>query len=172
MFESLTLTMPIFMGLMVVIGLFITVFAFNLAKDADKCPPNALSTKRAARILISLGVFMVSMASTYLLCGCTNVGNFLHKDNINMMFVMILLFLGIFVNILVNTVRKGCKETGNSGSILLSLSSLVVVLSILYFTYRLYMIFKPSRKTLPSVQQARPNPFVNRVPQGPVSAFS
>ena len=172
MFESLTMTMPVFMGLMVVIGLFITVFAFRLAKDADKCSPNAHSTKRAARILISLGVFMIAMPSTYLLCGCTNVGNFLHKDNLNLMFVMILLFLGIFVNILVNTVRKGCKETSNSGTMLLSLSSVVIVISLLYFTYRLYILFKPSTKPIVGARQVE-RPYVPSNPSyRPVSAFS
>lgn len=146
MFESLVITMPVLMILMVIIGFLITIFAFNMAKDTDKCPASSKAAKRATRILISLGVFMMSMAGTYLLCGCTRWGEYLHVDNLNLMFIALLFVIGVVVNFLVSTVRTGCPETSESGTILLSLSSIVIVLALVFFAFRLYTIFSSKNK--------------------------
>ena len=165
MFESLAVTMPVLMGFMVVIGFLITLFAFNMAKDTDKCPASSLAAKRATRILITLGVFMMSMAGTYLLCGCTRVGDFLHKDNLNLMFIALLFVIGVVVNFLVSTVRTGCPETSESGSVLLNLSSLVIVISLVFFGIRLYTIFSSKEKRAqvePQLSEVLARPLTSR----------
>lgn len=155
------MTMPIFMGLMLLIGLFITVYAFNIAKDTDKCPNSSSAAKNAARILISLGMVMVSISGTYLLCGCDNIGKRVNQENIGFMFIIMLMLISIFIIVLVYKVQGGCDEAKHSGSILLILSYITTVLSVLYLGYRIYNIYgspkllkKSSTKPAGSVMSA------------------
>lgn len=136
-----SISMPVFMGLMLVIGLFITIYAFNISNDTDKCQTSSSSAKNAAKILIALGVFVTAMAATYLMCGCSKVGQIVHHDNLGMLFVGMLFLIGVFVVVLVSIIQGGCSEAKNSSSVLLMLSSIVVGLSVLYFGYRMYVMY-------------------------------
>lgn len=148
-----SMTMPIFMGIMLFIGIFITIYAFNISNDTDKCPSTS-AAKNAARILIALGMTMIAMSGTYLLCGCSSIGKCIDQENIGLMFVVMLLLIGVFVIVLVYIVQGGCDETKHSGSMLLILSYMASVLSVLYLGYRMYNIYGPNKLLKSSAMSA------------------
>lgn len=127
------LSMGMFMGIMFIVGLVLTVFAFRIAADVKDCPANVQS---AARGLLVMGVIILTIAGTYTVCGCA--ASKLTNSIIGSSFIVLMGALGITVTVLTSIIHNGCAESHKSTPALLSISVLITALSVITLGYKMY----------------------------------
>lgn len=124
----------IFMGLMMIVGLILTIYAFKIASDVVDCD---ISAQNAVRGLLVMGVTLMCISGTTLVINCPSKGD---KDNHmnGMIFVILMLVIGIVTTALASVIHKKCEESRKDTPILLTLSVLIMVVSGGYLGYTLY----------------------------------
>jgi cytochrome bd-type quinol oxidase subunit 2 len=125
----------ILMGLMFIVGLVLTIFAFKIASDVTEC--NTYS-QNALRGLLVMGVMLMSISGTTLGINC-DVEKSEKKNHMNgMIFVILMLIIGIITTALVSVIHKNCEDARKDTPVLLTLSVLIMVVSLGYIGYTLY----------------------------------
>lgn len=138
------LSMKFFMSLMLIVGLVLTLYAFRINSHVNDC---SKAVQNAARGLIVMGVILVSVSSTYMVCGCSKS---LSTTALGMGFVLLMLVIGVTVISLTSIIHSGCKNARKSTPLLISLAVLTVVLSGSYLTFNIFGNkdgYKPLEKT-------------------------
>lgn len=127
------LTMGMFMGLMFIVGLVLSIYALKIGPLVQNCD---IKVQNAARGLLVVGVIMLSVAGTYMVCGCS--ASSITRGNIGMSFVVFMLLIGILVMSLTSIIYSGCPATRRDTPALITLSVLVSAVSAIYLAYRGY----------------------------------
>lgn len=128
--------MGMFMGLMFIVGLILTIFAFNLGPKTKTCP---IQVQNAARGLLVMGVAVVSISTTYLLGGC-GPASAVSDSKIGMLFVVLMLGLGITVMVLASILHSKCEQVQDDTPVLITMAVIVTVFSALYLSYQGYIM--------------------------------
>ena len=129
------------MGLMFIVGLVLTIFAFKISSDVTNC--NAAS-QNALRGLLVMGVMLMSITATTLGINC-NRGKSDTETSVNgMIFVILMLIIGIITTALVSVIHKNCEDARKDTPILLTMSVLIMVVSGGYLGYTIYNKHKSS----------------------------
>lgn len=136
------LSMGMFMAIMFIVGLVLTVYAFKLGPSVKNC---SAAAQDAARGLIVLGIMIISISGTYMVCGCEKISSPLTHSAIGIGFVVLMLLIGISVIGLTSTIHKECENARTDTPVLLTISSITTIISIVYLVYRGYS--KVSKKT-------------------------
>lgn len=129
--------MEMFMGAMFIVGLVLTVYSFKIAPDTKDC---SSKTQNAVRGLLVMGVMLMSVTLTYMVCGC-GVSNLTH-GTIGMGFVLLMLAIGIIVIVLSSIIHAGCSDAKKDTPVLIALSVIVTVMSGSYLVYKGYNMSK------------------------------
>jgi cytochrome bd-type quinol oxidase subunit 2 len=125
----------ILMGLMFIVGLVLTIFAFKIASDVTECNTHS---QNALRGLLVMGVMLMSISGTTLGINC-DVEKSEKKNHMNgMIFVILMLIIGIITTALVSVIHKNCEDARKDTPVLLTLSVLIMVVSLGYIGYTLY----------------------------------
>jgi hypothetical protein len=125
----------ILMGLMFIVGLILTIFAFKIASDVTGCNANS---QNALRGLLVMGVMLMSISATNLGMNC-DTGKSDKSNHMNgMIFVILMLIIGIVTTALVSVIHKNCEDARKDTPILLTLSVLIMVVSLGYLGYSIY----------------------------------
>jgi cytochrome bd-type quinol oxidase subunit 2 len=124
------------MGLMFIVGLVLTIFAFKIANDVNICKVSA--AQNALRGLLVMGVMLMSITGTTLGINC-NTGKSDSETSVNgMIFVILMLVIGIITTALVSVIHKNCEDARKDTPILLTMSVLIMVVSGGYLGYTGY----------------------------------
>jgi hypothetical protein len=133
---KMELSMKMFMGLMFIVGLVLTIYAFKIAPAVKNCDSK---TQNAARGILVMGVMMLSVSTTYMVCGC---GMKVHQGTLGMTFVFFMLAVGIVTITLTSIIHSACKDARKDTPILLTFSALTTVVSASYLVYKFYLMTK------------------------------
>jgi hypothetical protein len=125
-------SMNMFMGCMLIIGLLMTIFAFKIGNDVTTC---SVKAQNALRGLLVMGVGLMSISSTSLLCGCT--ANMAHPST-GTFFIGLMAAIGIITMTLTSIIHSECIPARADTPIILTLSVLATVLSVGYLGYKVY----------------------------------
>lgn len=117
------LSMKMFMSLMLLVGIILTIYAFRINNVIKNCP---MKVQNAARGLVVLGVLLISISGTYMVCGCSKT---LSNSTLGISFVVLMLFMGIIVITLTSIIHSSCKPARKSTPVLLSLAVITTVMS-------------------------------------------
>lgn len=127
------------MGLMFIVGLVLTIFAFKIANDVNICKVPA--AQNALRGLLVMGVMLMSITGTTLVINC-NTGKSNTEMSVNgMIFVILMLVIGIITTALVSVIHKNCEDARKDTPILLTMSVLIMVVSLGYLGYTGYTFY-------------------------------
>ena len=157
------------MGLMFIVGLVLTIFAFKISSDVTNC--NAAS-QNALRGLLVMGVMLMSITATTLGINC-NRGKSDTETSVNgMIFVILMLIIGIITTALVSVIHKNCEDARKDTPILLTMSVLIMVVSLGYLGYSVYNHHKSSSNSehphdLLTPSGPPPRLFTPHPPSGP-----
>ena len=121
------------MGLIFVVGLVLTIFAFKISSSVTKC--NAAS-QNALRGLLVMGVMLMSITGTILGINCDTGKS--DKSVNGMIFVILMFITGIVTTALVSVIHKNCDEARTDTPILLTMSVLIILVSGGYLGYSVY----------------------------------
>lgn len=135
---KLELSMPMFMALLILVGLTLTVYSFILASDVTNC---SASAQNAVRGLLVMGVLLFSIPGTLLAfkCSISNKTGF----HLGTSFIVLLLVICLITIGLVSTIHKECLTARNKTPVLLGLSVLITVITSGYLGFEGYkMIIK------------------------------
>ena len=135
---KLELSMPMFMALLILVGLTLTVYSFILASDVTNC---SASAQNAVRGLLVMGVLLFSIPGTLLAfnCSVSNKKGF----HLGTSFIVLLLVICLITIGLVSTIHKECLTARNKTPVLLGLSVLITVITSGYLGFEGYkMIIK------------------------------
>jgi hypothetical protein len=141
-------TMNMFMGMMMLIGLVITIFAFKIAKDVTNCSDKA---QNALRGLLVMGVALLCVSSTSLVCGCTKD---LSHPAIGKSFTALMVVIGIITITLTSIISSECTPAKGDLSIILILSVIVTVVSAGYLGYEFYNYIEDGKSGHKSVEMS------------------
>jgi hypothetical protein len=130
------LSMGMFMGLMFIVGLVLTIYAFKIAPKVKNC---SSKSQNAARGLLVMGVMMLCVSATYMVCGC---GRSLGKGTLGTSFVVFMLIVGIITIALSSIIHKECGAAKSDTPALITLSVLMTVLSGGYLVFKGYTASK------------------------------
>lgn len=134
------ISMKIFMGLMFLVGLVLTVYAFRIAPFVKDCNSKA---QNAARGLLVLGIMMISVAATYMVCGC---GMEVEHSSLGMFFIVFMLLVSIVTMVLTSIIHGSCNKAKDNTSSLIVLSVLLTVMTGGYLIYNGYLMMNNSQK--------------------------
>ena len=124
------------MGLMFIVGLVLTIFAFKMSNDVTTCNVNA---QNALRGLLVMGVMLMSITGTTLGINCDTGKS--DKTVNGMIFVILMLVIGIVTTALVSVIHKNCEDARKDTPILLTMSVLIMVVSLGYLGYTGYTVY-------------------------------
>ncbi len=130
------LSTRMFMGLVFIIGLVLTIYSFKIAPTVKTCSGKA---QNAARGLLVMGVMMLSVSATYMVCGCVRS---ISHSTLGMSFVVFMLAVGVSTIILASIIHSECSIARKDTPILIALSVLMTVLTGGYLVYRGYNMVK------------------------------
>lgn len=140
------ISMGIFMTMMFLVGLILTVYAFKIEHAVKNCSSSAQNAaQNAVRGLLVMGVILLSVSSTYMVCGCGGVGKMIGQGVFSMSFVVLMLAISIIVIVLTSTIHSACPDAQKDTSVLLTLSMLTTVASSGYLLYRGYSQMKSNK---------------------------
>lgn len=122
------ISMEIFMGLVLIIGLILSVYAFKIDAKIAKCVDTGKSVTKASKGLIVLSVSMVAAAVTYLAGGCDSSSS---KQAIGVIFLGLLCGLGIVVVVLASIIRSKCSADDDDAKAAKSDSDVLIILGVL-----------------------------------------
>jgi cytochrome bd-type quinol oxidase subunit 2 len=123
------------MGLMFIVGLVLTIFAFKIASDVTKCNTN---TQNALRGLLVMGVMLMCITGTTLLINCNTEKSDTETSVNGMIFVVLMFLIGIITTALVSVIHKNCEDARKDTPTLLTMSVLIMVVSGGYLGYTGY----------------------------------
>lgn len=123
------LNMKMFMSILLAIGIIISYFSYDISKLTNKC---SMKAQDCARLLLILGIVMISVSSTFMICGCSHS---LSNSLIGMFFVIFMLVVGVLTISLTSIIHSECPDARSSTPILLTLSVLTTVASAGYLGY-------------------------------------
>jgi cytochrome bd-type quinol oxidase subunit 2 len=149
------------MGLMFIVGLVLTIFAFKIASDVTKCNTN---TQNALRGLLVMGVMLMCITGTTLLINCNTEKS--DKSVNGMIFVILMLLIGIITTALVSVIHKNCEDARKDTPTLLTMSVLIMVVSVGYLGYTVY------NKHLSSDEKQMNNIDSKHLSSGPPRVFT
>ena len=152
------------MGLMFVVGLLLTIFAFKIASDVTKCN---IASQNALRGLLVMGVMLMSISGTTLGINCDTGKS--DKTVNSMIFVILMLIIGIVTTALVSVIHKNCENARKDTPILLTMSVLIMIVSLGYLGYSVYNKHLSSdEKQMNRIDSnSRSTPFTPHPPSGP-----
>ena len=155
------------MGLMFIVGLVLTIFAFKMSNDVTTCNVNA---QNALRGLLVMGVMLMSITGTTLGINCDTGKS--DKTVNGMIFVILMLVIGIVTTALVSVIHKNCEDARKDTPILLTMSVLIMVVSLGYLGYSVYNKHLSSDEKqmnhIDSTPTPHPHPpFTPHPPSGP-----
>lgn len=131
------LSTEMFMGSMFIVGLVLTIYAFKIAPATKNC---SITAQNAVRGLIVMGVMLMSITGTFMICGC-GVAKLKH-ETIGMGFTILMLLIGIIVMVLSSIIHEDCNAAKKDTPLLISLSVLVTIASGGYLVYKGYNMVK------------------------------
>jgi cytochrome bd-type quinol oxidase subunit 2 len=123
------------MGLMFIVGLVLTIFAFKIANDVTGCNTN---TQNALRGLLVMGVMLMCITGTTLLINCNTEKSDTETSVNGMIFVVLMFLIGIITTALVSVIHKNCEDARKDTPTLLTMSVLIMVVSGGYLGYTGY----------------------------------
>jgi len=133
------ISMEMFMILMFFVGLILTIYAFKIGPIVNNSKPFCpVSTQNAVRGLLVMGVMILSVSGTYMVCGFGGDGNRIDQGIIGMSFVSLMLAIGIIVIVLTSTIHSACPDARKNTPVLMTLAVLTAVASGSYLSYRGY----------------------------------
>ena len=125
--------MGTFMIIMFLVGLVLTIYAFKISNSILNCNEHP-SVQSAVKGLIVLGIMLLSISATYMVCGCSaNI----HNKTIGMGFVILMFIISIVIIGLISTIYNGCKEARSELPVLLGMSALSTVISGIYLVSKI-----------------------------------
>jgi hypothetical protein len=122
------------MGLMFVVGLVLTIFAFKISSDVNICKVPA--AQNALRGLLVMGVMLMSISGTTLGINCPPAKS--DKKTNSMIFVILMFLTGIVTTALVSVIHTNCEDARKDTPVLLTMSVLIIVVSGGYLGYTVY----------------------------------
>ena len=128
------LSMRMFMGLMFVVGLVLTIYAFKIGPAVKNCDSK---TQNAARGLLVMGIMMISVSSTYMVCGC---GMQVHQGTLGTFFIVLMLAVGFITMTLTSIIHGSCKNARKDTPFLLVISVLITATAGGYLVYNWYLV--------------------------------
>ena len=126
------ITINMFTVLMFIIGIIITVYAFKISNDVTTCSANSQSSVRG---LLVMGVALVSICATTLICGCSS--NKTHPL-LGTAFVGLMFIIALTTTILTYNIQTDCQAAKNDTSVIFTLSIIGTVLSGGYLGIQFY----------------------------------
>lgn len=134
------LSMGMFMSLMFIVGLVLTIYSFKLGPAVKNC---SAAAQDAARGLVVLGVMLISISGTYMVCGCEKIGLPMKSHSVTGIgFVVLMLLIGISVIGLTSTIHKECQNARTDTPVLITIASITTLVCIVYLVYRGYSAVK------------------------------
>lgn len=145
------LSMGMFMGLIFIVGLVLTIYAFKISPLVNKC---SNKSQNSVRGLLTIGIMMISFSLMYMVCDC---GIKVKTGTIGMLFVIVMFVLGIITITLLSIIHAECKEAQKNTPFLLSLSVMTTVLSSGYLIYIGYLMSCKENKRVMEVEMGKLN---------------
>jgi len=126
--------MSIFLGVLLIIGLALTICSFILAGDVADC---SIHAQNAVRGLLTMGVGLFSISATMLGCKC---GANFDRDgsNLGTIFPVFIFVIGVITLGLVITIHKECEKARKFTPALLTLSIFTALGSGGYLGLKIY----------------------------------
>ena len=128
-----------FMGLMMIVGLVLTIYAFKISSDVVDCN---ISAQNAVRGLLVIGVSLMSISGTTLGINCPAKDDDKHMNG--MIFIIFMFLIGIVTTALVSVIHKNCEAARKDTPVLLTLSVLIMAVSGGYLGYTVYNKHAPA----------------------------
>lgn len=135
------LSMKMFMGLMFIIGLVLTIYAFKIGAEVKNCDEK---TQNSARGILVMGIMMISVSSTFIACGC---GMSVQNHILGMVFLGLMLIVGISTITLSSIIHGSCPSAREYTTPLIVISVLSTVLTVGYLGYKGYNMNQSSNST-------------------------
>jgi len=145
--------MNIFLGILLIIGLALTVCSFILSSYVVDC---SIHAQNAVRGLLTMGVGLFSISATMLACKC---GVNFDRDGsiLSNVFPVFILVIGITILGLVVTIHKECEKARKFTPILITLSVFIALGSGGYLGLKIYnKVKKPETQIGPISQGSSP----------------
>jgi len=145
--------MNIFLGILLIIGLALTVCSFILSSYVVDC---SIHAQNAVRGLLTMGVGLFSISATMLACKC---GVNFDRDGsiLSNVFPVFILVIGITILGLVVTIHKECEKARKFTPILITLSVFIALGSGGYLGLKIYnTVKKPETQIGPISQGSSP----------------
>jgi Kef-type K+ transport system membrane component KefB len=118
--------------LMFVIGIIITVYAFKIANDVTTCNTNSQNSVRG---LLVMGVALVSICATTLICGCSS--NKTHPL-LGTAFISLMFIISLTTTVLTYNIQSDCQAAKNDTSAIFILAIIGTVFSGGFLGLKLY----------------------------------
>lgn len=129
-----------FMGINLILGLVLTVFAFKLSASTKTC--NNEKVTNSVKGLMVIGVVLITQASTMLACGCGKTSTGIFGIKLAYLFSILSLALGVAIITLSAIIKNGmsdsCKATSSDTGVLIALGSIMSALSVGFLGYKLF----------------------------------
>jgi hypothetical protein len=126
------LTINMFTIMMFVIGIIITVYAFKISNDVTTCSANSQNSVRG---LLVMGVALVSICSTTLICGCSSDKT---HPLLGPAFITFMFIISLSTTILTYNIQTDCQAAKNDTSVIFTLAIIGSLLSGGYLGMKLY----------------------------------
>jgi len=141
------LSMKLFLGFILMVGLVLTIWSFVIAGDVTDCNVKA---QNAVRGLLTVGVCLFSVSATIsaamYFCDCTTIkGKSITTDNNFLGFVVFILALSATTVGLVSTIHKECEAARKNTGSLIWLSSLSTFGCCVYLAYRVWKVWQAKK---------------------------
>lgn len=133
--------MRLFMGINLILGLVLTVFAIKLSASTKTC--NDEKVTNAVKGLLVVGTILITLSATMLTCGCAKAITGVFGIKLSYLFSVLSLALGITIITLSAIVKKGanadtCKASSSDTGVLLALGSIMSALSVGFLGMKLF----------------------------------
>lgn len=124
----------IFSTLIFVIGIILIVFSLKIANQINKC---SNQVNNATRGLLIIGVMLVSISGTNLVCGCCNADSLTGKSMLYG-FVLLNCLLAFTCMVLSSIIHSKCPEVRQNITPLIVMSTVLLVATLGYLGYSFY----------------------------------
>jgi hypothetical protein len=118
--------------MMFVIGIIITVYAFKISNDVTTCSANSQNSVRG---LLVMGVALVSICATTLICGCSSDKT---HPLLGTAFITFMFIISLSTTILTYNIQTDCQAAKNDTSVIFTLAIIGSLLSGGYLGMKLY----------------------------------
>jgi uncharacterized membrane protein len=125
------ISLGMFMGVMFIVGVILTLYGFKLANAVKNCTQD--SVQNSVRGLLIMGTILVTVAATYMVCGCGTQS--VSQNVLGMRFVVLMIIIGLCVIGLASTIHAGCPDAQKDTPALITIAVLTVLVSGGYLGY-------------------------------------